>query len=176
MRYTVLLLLVAVAGLFNAPLSAAETRDPRDFFFHETFGDFQEELALAREEGKRGVMIFFEMDECPFCHWMKENVLNRPQVQDYFREHFLLFSVDVEGDIEITDFTGEPMAQKDFAFKKNRVRATPVFAFFDLEGNRVHRHTGKTASVEEFLLMGEYVAEGVYEEMPFTRFKRARRR
>lgn len=74
----------------------------------------------------------FEMDECPFCHRMKTTVLNRPEVQDYFRKHFLIFSVDIEGDIEITDFQGKPTTMKDFAFKQYRVRATPVFQFFDL--------------------------------------------
>ncbi|MCW8918635.1 MAG: thioredoxin family protein [Gammaproteobacteria bacterium] len=151
---------------------AESPRDPYQYFFNETFGDFSEELEQAREQGKRGVVIFFEMDDCPFCHYMKGNVLNQPSVQEYYRQNFLLFSVDVEGDIEIVDFTGEHMSQKDFAFKKNRVRATPVIAFFDLAGNRVHRHTGKTSGVEEFMLIGRYVAEGHYEMLPFARFKR----
>lgn len=165
----VVLLIVALGG----GVAVAETpRDPYQYFFNDTFGDFSEELQHAREQGKKGVVIFFEMDECPFCHYMKENVLNQPSVQDYYRKNFLLFSVDIEGDVEIVDFDGESMSQKDFAFKKNRVRATPVIAFFDLDGKRIHRHTGKTSGVEEFMLMGKYVAEGQYVTMPFTRFKR----
>jgi thioredoxin-related protein len=157
------------------PTTASAPRDPYQFFFSETFGDFREELETARSEGKKGIMLFFEMDECPFCHRMKQSVLNQPQVQEAFREHFLAFSVDVEGDIEITSFSGETMAQKDFAFRENRVRATPVIAFFDLEGNRVVRYTGATSTVEEFLLLTEYAAGGHYREMPFTRYKRQQR-
>jgi len=153
-------------------LHAAEgPHDPGTSFFNETFGDFSEELANAKEQGKQGVMLFFEMDECPFCHWMKKNVLNQPEVQQYYRKHFLMFPVDIEGDVQITDFTGKVTTQKDFA-KKNRVRATPVIAFFDLNGKLVHRHTGRTADVKEFMLMGQYVAEGKYKQMPFTKFKR----
>lgn len=168
---------LAVISLFSTNLVAAEpaTRDPYTYFFNETFGDFSEELANAREQGKQGVMIFFEMDECPFCHWMKQNVLNRPAVQEYYREHFLLFSVDIEGDIEITNFKGVSMTQKDFAFKENRVRATPVIAFFDLEGKQTHRHTGRTSDIDEFMLMGKFVAEGHYKKTRFTRFKREQR-
>lgn len=168
---------LAVVSLFSTSLMAAElaTRDPYTYFFNETFGDFSEELANAREQGKQGVMIFFEMDECPFCHWMKQNVLNAPTVQAYYREHFLLFPVDIEGDVEITNFAGVAMPQKDFAFKENRVRATPVIAFFDLEGKPIHRHTGRTADVEEFMLMGKFVAEGHYKNSRFTRFKREQR-
>jgi thioredoxin-related protein len=64
------------------------------------------------------------------------------------------------------------MKMKDFAFKKNRVRATPVFAFYDLEGKRIHRHIGKTAGVKEFMILGRYIVEGAYKEQRFTKYKR----
>lgn len=166
------LLLLGVALLFSGLLLAQETRDPYAHFFHETFGDFSEELETARAEGKQGVMIFFEMDDCPFCHWMKQQVLNQPKVQDYYREHFMVFSVDVGGDIDVVDFDGRNMAQKDFAFREHRVRATPVILFFDLDGQAVHRHTGRTTDADEFLLMGQFVVDEVYKEMRFTRYKR----
>ena len=127
---------------------------------------------MQLKKGKKGILIFFEMDECPFCHYMKTNVLNQPSVQAYFREHFLNFSVDVEGDVEIVDFNGVSKTQKVFAEKDNRVRATPVFAFFDLTGKRMSRFIGRTSGVEEFMLLGKYVAEGYYEKMPFLKFKR----
>ena len=176
MKHTVLSVILLFAALWGGAAVADTPRDPYQYFFNETFSDFSEELESARELGKKGVVIFFEMDECPFCHYMKGNVLNQPSVQDYYRENFLLFSVDIEGDVEIVDFKGESMSQKDFAFKKNRVRATPVIAFFDLNGKRIHRHTGKTSGVEEFMLIGEYVAEGHYEKLSFTRFKRSKKK
>ena len=127
---------------------------------------------MAREEGKKGIMLFFEMDECPFCHYMKTHVLNQPEVQAYFRDNFKLFSVDIEGDIEITDFNGDTMSQKDFAFKVNRVRATPVIAFYDLDGKQIFRYTGRTSGIEEFMLMGKFIAEGHYKDQRFTQYKR----
>ncbi|MDH5784733.1 MAG: thioredoxin family protein [Chromatiales bacterium] len=162
--------------LLPAIVWAETPRDPYTYFFNETFGDFSEELVTARDEGKKGIMIFFEMDECPFCHYMKGNVLNRPSVQEYYREKFLLFAVDIEGDLEIVDFDGSRMSQKDYAFKQHRVRATPVFAFFDLNGERIHRHTGKTSGIDEFMLMGEFVAEGHYRDTTFTRYKRSKKK
>lgn len=168
-------LLLGMTLLSLNVLAAEAPRDPYSYFFNETFGDFSEELATAREQGKQGVMIFFEMDECPFCHWMKLNALNQPAVQEYYRKHFLLFPVDIEGDVQITNFAGKSMSQKDFAFKENRVRATPVIAFFDLDGKQIHRHTGRTADAAEFMLMGKFVAEGHYKDTRFTRFKREHR-
>jgi len=156
--------------------AGSTARDPSRFFFQETFGDFHEELALARAQHKQAILLFFEQEDCPFCHRMKTTILNQPAVQDYFREHFRIFSVDIEGDLEITDFKGRQTTQKDFAFKQYNVRATPVFAFFDLDGNLIARHTGPTSDMQEFLWLGEYVADGHYRTQSFTHYKRDRRR
>ncbi len=144
-------------------------------FFDDSLGDFQEELEIAQEEGKQGIMLFFEMDECPFCHWMKTNVLNKAEVQSNFKKNFKIFAVDIEGDIEITDFKGNVTTEKSFAFKQFRVRATPVIAFFDLKGNLMTKFTGRTSSVKEFNLLGEYVLSGDYKKMKFSKYKRKNR-
>ncbi|MCO6414328.1 MAG: thioredoxin family protein [Thiogranum sp.] len=161
--------------LFAGVASAAALRDPETHFFNQTLGDFREELQIARDEGKQGLLLFFEMDDCPFCARMKRDVLNRPEVQDYYRAHFRIIPVDIEGDVEITDFQGRELPEKDFAFQINRVRATPVFLFYDLEGGQVARYTGATSGIDEFLWLGEYVVNRVYKDMPFTRYKRLKR-
>ncbi|MBA1445502.1 MAG: thioredoxin family protein [Chromatiales bacterium] len=156
--------------------AGAVSRDPADHFFDQSLGDFSEELELAREEGKTGILIMFEMDECPFCHRMKGTVLNQSEIQDYYKQHFLIFTVDIEGDVSITDFQGEQVSQKDFAFKQFRVRATPVFGFFDLEGKLISRFTGATRDAQEFLWLGEYVVNGEYKKISFSRYKRQKRK
>ncbi|WP_457668133.1 thioredoxin family protein [Thiolapillus sp.] len=165
---------MAIVLLLFAVGASARTRDPEQYFFDQSFGDFAEELQTARDQGKQGILIMFEMDECPFCHRMKTTVLNRPEVQDYFKKHFLIFSVDIEGDIEITDFKGKPTTMKDFAFKQYRVRATPVFQFFDLQGNPIKRgrYTGATKNAAEFMLLGKYIVEQKYRDTSFTKYKR----
>ncbi|WP_408646376.1 thioredoxin family protein [Thiosocius teredinicola] len=172
-RLGMMLMLMASSVAF----AADKPRDPEQFFFNESFGDFSEELQTARDGGKKGILIMFEMDECPFCHRMKTTILNQPDVQAYFRENFLIFPVDIEGDVEITDFQGNATTMKDFAFKQYRVRATPVFAFYDLDGNYIKRarFTGATRDKEEFMLLGQYVVDGAYKDQTFTRYKRSAR-
>jgi thioredoxin-related protein len=170
LRWLPLLLL-----LFFASAQAA-TRDPGEFFFDQSLGDFSEELETARDEGKKGVLIMFEMDECPFCHRMKTRVLNQSEVQDYFKEHFLIYTVDIEGDVEITDFQGNSMKEKDFAFKVHKVRATPVFGFFDLDGKMMTRFTGATNDAREFLWLGDFVVNDHYKQTNFSRYKRQKKR
>jgi thioredoxin-related protein len=106
---------------------------------------------------------------------MKRDVLNQPEVQQYFRERFLSFSVDVESDAALVDFAGDPTTQSAFAVEQQRVRATPVIAFFDLDGNVIARHTGAVSGPQEFLWLGEFVADGHYQTTQFSRFKRQKR-
>ena len=172
-RLLLALIMLASAG----GMAADKPRDPGQHFFNDSFWDFTEELENARKLGKQGILLMFEMDECPFCHRMKTTVLNQPDVQDYFRKHFLIFPVDIEGDVEVVDFKGKTTTMKDFAFEQYRVRATPVFAFFDLDGRYIKRarFTGATRDKDEFLLLGRYVVEGAYKEHSFTRYKRSAR-
>ncbi|MBA1330842.1 thioredoxin, partial [Candidatus Endoriftia persephone str. Guaymas] len=86
------------------------------------------------------------------------------------------FSVDIEGDVEITDFNGKRVTEKEFAFKQFRVRATPVFGFFDLNGKLITRFTGASKDSQEFLWLGEFVVSGAYKETNFPRYKRQKRK
>lgn len=159
--------------LLCLPLVAvAEVRNPESHFFDPKLGNFQEELAVAKQQGKQGIMLFFEMDDCPFCARMKNTILNQSEVQDFFRKHFLIFPVDTQGDVPMTDFKGKETVEKTFALQQ-RVRATPVIMFFDLEGNPVARHTGPSRDKDDFLMLGRYVVEGAYREMPYERYKKA---
>lgn len=165
MKRWLLLLLMLI------PLSAfAEVRDPEKYFFNPKLGDFKEELAVAKQEGKKAIMLFFEMDDCPFCARMKSTILNQSDVQDFFRQNFLMYPVDTNGDTPMTDFSGKDTIEKAFALE-HRVRATPTIIFFDLEGKPVTRYIGPTKDKDEFIMLGRYVLEGAYRTMPYIRYK-----
>jgi thioredoxin-related protein len=164
-------LIIAFLVWFALP-AWAETRDPADHFFQPKFGDFKAELETAKQQGKKGIFLFFEMDDCPFCERMKTTILNQADVQDAYREQFLLYSIDVNGDTQMVDFQGKDTTEKAFAFA-HRVRATPTLLFFDLNGKLVARHTGPTKDKAEFLLLSQYVANGVYATQAFTQYKKS---
>ncbi len=163
----------------NIKKTAPQTKI-RDYtqFFDESLNDMQEESEIATEEGKKGILLMFEMDECPFCKRMKKTVLNRTEVQDYFKNNFRVLSVDIEGDLELTDFKGKDTTQKEFSLKQFRVRATPVFQFLDLKGEPLKngRLTGATRDSKEFMMFGKYIAEGSNEKIPFLRYKRQQKK
>lgn len=165
MRWLALILMLLFTSAW------AEVRDPRSHFFQPQLGDLQGDLAAAKQEGKRGILLMFEMDDCPFCQRMKQTVLNQSEVQEYFRQHFIIYAMDTKGDTPLVDFKGKDTTEKAFSLDQ-RARATPVFVFYDLEGNPITRYTGATQTPAEFLLLGRYVVEGHYKAGPFNVFKR----
>lgn len=161
--------LLALLLCFAGSAALAGEHDAQAFF-DQNLGDFKAELATARKEGKSGVLLMFEMEGCPFCQRMKDTVLNQPEVQAYFRKQFLIFSVDVNGDNALVDFSGKETTEKKFAAEQ-RARATPVFAFYDLDGKPTTRLTGATKDAREFMLLGRYAVEGAWKSMPFAKYK-----
>lgn len=149
----------------------AETRDAQEHFFDMTIGDLKSELATAKKEGKKGILIMFEMVDCPFCHRMRNTILNQSEVQDYYHENFLIFTVDIRGDIPMEDFAGYATTEKSFSVE-HRVYGTPVFDFFDLDGNLITRFPGTAKNVDEFLMLGRCVAEGACKTASFTAYKK----
>ncbi len=149
----------------------AETRDAEQYFFDLKFGDFKSELANAKQAGKTGIMIMFEQADCPFCYRMEHTILNQSEVQDYYHKHFLLFTVDIRGSLPMQDFKGTETTEKAFSMD-HHVYGTPVFDFFDLNGNLITRFPGTAFDVNEFMLLGKCVAEGACKTMSFSAYKR----
>ena len=164
------LLLLVTAKLFAAEQAV---RDPREFFFTQSFGDMPEELATAKKQGKQGMLLFFEAEGCPYCVAMLKRVFNQKKVQDWYQEHFLSIAIDIHGDVEIKDFDNVTLPSKVFA-EQRKVSMTPVISFIDLEGIEVYRHLGMVKAPEEFLTMGEYIAGKHYFDTEFKVFANKR--
>jgi thioredoxin-related protein len=158
----------------SASSAEVERRDAMEYFFNQSFNNLDEELEIAKEEGKKGVFIMFTDKDCPWCLKMKTTIMNRADIQDYYREHFRVLTIDINGDTLMTDFEGNEMEEKEFAFKKHRVRATPVVMFFDNTGKKTMRLTGIVRDAREFMWLGEYVVNGDYNRINFTKYKRER--
>ena len=166
--------LVAVLLAFAASnFVQAELRNPEEYLFQQHFGDMADELATAGEEGKKFLMVMFELSNCPWCERMKNEVLNRSEIQDYYNGSFRLLMMNVESDSLVVDLDGTEYSEKDYAVEVVQVRASPEFVFFDLDGNIVFRYAGVTKDAEEFMLMGKYVSEGHYQTTEFVNFKQA---
>jgi len=158
---------------FSTLATGNDNRDPREYFFIQSFGDMPEELQAAQAQGKQGILLFFEAEGCPYCIGMLRRVLNQKHVQDWYREHFINIAVDIHGDVEIKDFDGITLPSKVFA-EHRKVYMTPLLSFIDLSGNEIYRHMGMVKTPEEFLLIGEYIVSEHYFDTEFKVFAKNR--
>lgn len=167
--------LLVAALVVATPARAAETRDAEQHFFNLNTGDFRAEARDARQAGKKAILFMFEQEGCPGCLYMKTNVLNRSDVQAFYRQRFVNFSVDIYGAVPIKDFAGRDFTEKSYA-QALRVTGTPTFAFYDLEGNEVIRIVGPIKEPAEFILLGQFVSSGAYRSTKFADYKKSRAR
>jgi thioredoxin-related protein len=160
--------------LWALPLAAvgaeSDTRDPYTYFFNLSTGDLKSDLADAKSAGRKAVFVMFEQEGCPGCAHMKEQVLNRPEVQKFYRDNFVNLSIDIYGSVTVTDFTGRTSTEKGYA-QASRVRGTPTLVFYDLVGHEAVRMLGAVKDAQEFMLLGEFVASGAYKSRKFAEYK-----
>lgn len=168
------LILAWLLGTGLVPIAGYGAEPARDTagFFDQSFGNIREELQAARSDGKLGLVIMFDDEDCPWCQKMKATIMTQARVQEYYLRHFRSIHLDVKGDAPVTDLAGKEMAQKDFAFLQHRVRATPVFLFLDLDGKVVNRYTGASKDADEFLLLAEFIVSGAHKSGNFIAYKR----
>jgi thioredoxin-related protein len=120
--------------MIATPVVAVELGDDglyKPDWFSLTFKDVGEDLAAAREEDKRLVLIF-EQRGCVYCRKMHEIVLADPQVRDYIKANFKIVQYNLFGDEEVTDLDGEVLTEKKAA-RKWGVVFTPTVGFLPEE-------------------------------------------
>ena len=127
-------LITAFALVFAMGASAAELGDDglhKTDWMRDTFKDLREDLDEANAEGKRLALIF-EQRGCIYCTKMHEEVFPRPEINAYIHENFFVVQLNLHGDIEVTDFDGETLSEKDMA-RKWRLLFTPTILFMPEE-------------------------------------------
>lgn len=126
LRRTLLALLLAAP----APALAAELGDDglhEAPWIRETFLDLREDLAEAESEGKR-MLVIFEQRGCIYCTKMHNEVFSHPRIAEMLSEDYFVVQLNLHGDLEVVDFDGEALPEKDMA-RKWSVLFTPTMMF-----------------------------------------------
>ncbi|SEW19529.1 Thioredoxin-like domain-containing protein [Cognatiyoonia koreensis] len=128
-------LIVAFLALTTAvPLSAAELGDDglhKADWMRETFLDLREDLEEANAEGKR-LMVIIEQRGCIYCTKMHEEVFPIPEIDATLHDSYFVVQLNLFGDLEVTDFDGSVLSEKDMAQRWN-VLFTPTMMFLPQE-------------------------------------------
>ena len=122
---------IAAALIFAAtPALAVELGDDglhKPDWLRETFKDLREDLAEANAEGKR-LMIIIEQRGCIYCTKMHEEVFPVPEIDALIRDTYFVVQMNLFGDVEVTDFDGTVLPEKDMAARWGAL-FTPTLIF-----------------------------------------------
>lgn len=132
-------------GKARKALSEAQMRATNTCAITFTKGSWKELLAKAKKENK---LIFLDAYTtwCRPCIMMAKNVFTLNEVADYYNQHFINVSMDMEkGD-------GPAIA------KKYKIKAYPDFLFVDGDGKLVYRSSGYQEA-PEFIATGKAASQ-----------------
>ncbi len=125
--------ILTVLVLFCMGITAAAAAPLGDDGLHkpdwlrDTFKDMTEDLAEAQAEGKR-LLIIFEQRGCIYCTKMHEQVFPDPDIEALIKENYFVVQMNLFGDVEVTDFDGTTLSEKDMA-RRWGVVFTPTMMF-----------------------------------------------
>jgi thioredoxin-related protein len=140
-------------------------------WFKQSFLEIADDVDEATEAGKH-VILFFQLNGCPYCDRMLEESFEAEGMTDYIREHFDAIAINVRGDREIA-FNEEITVSEKQLSEILKVAATPAILFLDDNNKTVVRVNGYRAP-ERFRLILEFVATKSYRTASLADYLDAR--
>ena len=158
MRFLFTLLTVVFLGNTTASATVGDDGLHIQPWIRDTFKDLQEDLDEANAEGKR-LAIFFEQRGCIYCTKMHESVYPDPELSYYIEENFFVIQLNLHGDLEVVDFDGDTLTEKQIA-RKWGILFTPSVIFLPEEVEE-----GKTAIQSAVAMMPGAFGRGTTLDM-----------
>ncbi|HKJ75863.1 MAG TPA: thioredoxin fold domain-containing protein, partial [Gammaproteobacteria bacterium] len=75
-------------------------------WFKASFLDLPEDVAEARDGGKR-LMLYFYQDGCPYCAKLIDDNFGRSDIEQTARRNFEVVAINMWGDRQVTGLDGE---------------------------------------------------------------------
>jgi thioredoxin-related protein len=135
-------------------------------WFKASFLDIREDIAEAASAGKR-VMLYFYQDGCPYCAKLLNDNFGNRAITDKARQTFDVIAINMWGDRDVTDLSGQGATEKAFA-SALRVQYTPTLLFMDEQGKVILRINGYFAphkfDVALDFVAGRHEKQGVFRD------------
>ncbi len=140
-------------------------------WFKESFLDMAEDADEASEEGRQ-VLLFFQLNGCPYCDRMLEEIFEAEPYASYIQQRFDVIAINVGGDREIAFNEKITVSEKQLS-EILKVRATPAILFLNEENKTVARVNGYRAP-ERFKQVLDFVATKSYTTTSLTDYLKAK--
>jgi thioredoxin-related protein len=147
----------------DAPL--AEPIEKHPDWFKLSFLDLAVDLEEARENGKKGLVLYFGQRRCAYCRQLMEVDFGDPDIAAYTRKHFDVVAIDIFGERIVTDFQGRRLTEREYSVREKN-QFTPTLVFYDLEGKVALKLPGFYPPYQ-FRAALEFVVGGHYKQESF---------
>ena len=141
-------------------------------WFKESFLDIAADVEEAAE-ADRHVILFMEMNGCPYCYKMLKESFEPADRAAFVQEHFDVIALNVRGDREVALDADTSLTEKALA-ERFDVRFTPTVVFLSSEGQPVARVSGYR-NPDELRQVLDYVAERAYGEQTLAAYLEGRK-
>ncbi len=136
-------------------------------YFKESFLEIAEDVDEATEEG-RHVMLFFQLNACPYCDRMLSESFEADPNMSFIQEHFDVIAINIGGDREVVFDENTSVTEKQLG-EMLKVAATPAIVFLNAENQQVVRVNGYRAP-SRFHTVLRYVSSKAYESSTLADF------
>jgi thioredoxin-related protein len=136
-------------------------------WFKESFLEIQEDVDEATAANKH-VILFFQLNDCPYCDRMLTESFEAQPLSGFIREHFDVIAINVRGDREVAFDETTTLSEKQLSALL-KVQATPAILFLDRDNNTVARVNGYR-SPQRFRQVLRYVQERAYEKVTLAQY------
>jgi len=135
-------------------------------WFKFSLGELNDDLAEAKQAGKKGIITYFGQKRCAYCEQFFKTSLSDIDIKNYLQKHYDLIAFDIWGIDDITDTDGTSYTERELSihYKSN---FTPSLVFYNEEGTPVFRLRGFYPPYK-FRAALHYVTEGFYKKETFS--------
>jgi len=140
-------------------------------WFKESFLEIADDVDEASAAG-RHVMLFFELNGCPYCDRMLHESFETDPISSYIRDNFDVIAINIQGDRQIA-FNEEITVSEKRLSEILKVYSTPAIVFLDADNKTIVRVNGYRAP-ERFQQVLEFVATRSYRSTELAGYLQAK--
>ncbi|VAX12095.1 thioredoxin SoxW [hydrothermal vent metagenome] len=137
-------------------------------WFKMSFLELKDDISDARENGKKGLIIYFGQKRCPYCKAMLENDWGQKDIINYTQKNFDVIAINIRGQKPVVDLNGKSWTERSYSVAQ-KTNFTPSLIFYDLQGREALRLRGYRPPYQ-FRAALEYAADAHYLEETFKHY------
>lgn len=137
-------------------------------WFKLSFLEIDSDIKEAKEQNKKGLIIYFGQKFCPYCKAHIKNNWGQDDIVKYTQKNFDVIAINVKGQRPVVDANGKTYTEKTFSALK-KTNFTPSILFYNTKGQEVLRLRGYRPPYQ-FRAALEYVADKHYAKETFRNY------